>query len=223
MMNPTFLRLISALRPNPRFWLLQGIVVPLVALLGGLYIATEAHAGEFDQVYSDYVVQSDASKAFPQAPSFENPIAMPALEMPAYKVHFSNYEYPTQFFGGSPSDPVKLTAFQKYLSTAVNSYETMAFTNHLEEADYRVEIECTGLLLCSRLQLNVYDVHRNFLASLQLPRKRLINSDENLKAEAQYIAESVNKRLQAFPQGGYGTYREEDKGCPADRLIKKTP
>ena len=67
MMNPTFLRLISALRPNPRFWLLQGIVVPLVALLGGLYIATEAHAGEFDQIYSDYVVQSDASKAFPQA------------------------------------------------------------------------------------------------------------------------------------------------------------
>jgi len=222
MMNPTLLRLISALRPNPRFWLWQGVMVPLVALLGGLYIATEAHASDVDQVYSDYVVPSDASK-LPQSPSTQHPITMPALEMPAYKVHFSNYEYPTQFFGGSPSDPVKLTAFQKYLSTAVNSYDTMAFTNHLEEADYRVEIECAGILLCSRLQLNVYDVHRNFLASLQLPRKGLINSDENLKAEAQYIAESVNKRLQAFPQGGYGSYREEAKGCPADRLIKKTP
>ncbi len=223
MMNPTFLRLISALRPNPRFWLWQGVMVPLVALLGGLYIATEAHASEFDQVYSDYVIQSNASKAFPQAPSAQNPIAMPALELPPYKVHFSNYEFPTRFLGGSPSDPVKLTAFQAYLSTAVNSYDTMAFTPHLEEADFRVEIECTGLLLCSRLQLNVYDLHRNFLASLQLPRKRLINSDANLKGEAHHIAESLNKRLQAFPQGGYGNFREKATGCPIDRVIRTKP
>ena len=222
MMNPILLRLISSLRPNPRFWLLQGVMVPLVAALGGLYIATEAHAGDFDQVYNDYVIQSGASKALSPDPSLQNPIAMPALDLPAYKVHFSNYEFPTQFFGGSPSDPVKLTAIQKYLSTAVNNYDTMAFTNHLEEADYRVEIECAGLLLCSRIQLNVYDMHRNFLASMQLPRKHLLNTEENLNAEAKHIAEAVNKRLQAFPQGGYGNYREEAKVCPTDRL-KRTP
>jgi hypothetical protein len=196
----------NALRPNSRFWLIQWLFVPVMSLLGSLYVATEAHAGDFNLNYSDYVIQSNATNQVVNEPTIHTPITLAALASPVYKIHFSNYEFPTRWFAGNPSDPVKLTAFEAYLHEAVNNFEAMKMTPHVEEADYRVEIECAGILLCSRVQLNVYDMHRNFLASMQMPRLHLINSDANLKAEAEQIAEAVNKRVLAFPDGGYGNY-----------------
>lgn len=196
----------NALHPNSRFWLLQWLFVPVMAFLGSLYVVSEVHADDFNLNYSDYVMQSNVANQIVDNSTTHSPITMAALASPVYKIHFSNYEFPTRWFAGNPSDPVKLTAFEAYLHEAVNHFDAMKMTPHVEEADYRVEIECAGVLLCSRIQLNVYDMHRNFLASMQMPRLHLINSDANLKAEAEHIAETVNKRVLAFPEGGYGNY-----------------
>jgi hypothetical protein len=203
----TVARFVGVLRPNQRFWLLQLMVIPLMAVLGAVWIMDSANANDFyagSSSSQDYVSSASA----PSTSAHGGGIAMPAVSAPAYKIHFSNYEFPTVFLGGAPRDGVRLTQFQKNLYTAVNSYDGVQMTNHLEEADYRVEIECAGVLLCSRLQLNIFDMHRNFLASLQLPRRHLVVTDTNLQDEAQSIASAVHKRLMAFPQGGYGTYDE---------------
>lgn len=206
-MTPSFLSFVHALNPNPRFWLLQSLFVPLLALLGSLYITSSVSANEppvteAPAILDDYVLQ---------APSTEHPIAQPAVDASPYQIYFSHYEFPTRFFGGSPSDPTKRTQFQLALHQAVNHYPNMKMTDHLEKANYRVEIECAGLLLCSRVQLNVYDLHRNFLAAMQMPRAHLLTNEYNLRDEARQIAEVVNRRLLAFPQGGYGNYLREPK------------
>jgi ferredoxin len=196
-------RIVTALRPNQRYWLLQLMIVPLIALLGAFWVMDGVKANDFSNTYpsSDYV-------SAPGAPQ-HSPMAMPAVVAPAYRVHFSNYEFPTRLFGGAPRDQAMFTQFQKDLYSAVNSFDGIEMTNHLEDADYRVEIECAGVLLCSRLQLNVFDMHRNYLASLQMPRAHVLVSEANLQDEARMIAGAVHKRLMAFPQGGYGTYTEK--------------
>jgi ferredoxin len=196
-------RIATALRPNQRYWLLQLMIVPIIALLGAFWVMDGVHANEFSSSYpnSDYVGTSGVAK--------HSPVGMAAVAAPAYQIHFSNYEFPTRLFGGAPRDQAMLTQFRKDLYEAVNGFEGLRMTNHLEDADYRVEIECTGVLLCSRLQLNVFDMHRNYLASLQMPRAHLLVSEANLHDEARMIAAAVHKRLMAFPHGGYGTYNEK--------------
>lgn len=201
------------LNPTHCFWLLQWAVVPCLALMGACYVAS-AHAGDFSSkpyaapptsapfAFDKYTPAPEASY-MPKAS-----VAYPAVEMPVYKVHFSHYEFPTRLLWTNPSDPVKETQFQHFLHEATLAYEHLEMTNHLEHAQYRVEVECAGLLACSSLQLNIFDMHRNFLSSVQIPRTHLNASEANLRHDAQHIVSAVNKRIMAFPNGGFGTYKQ---------------
>lgn len=132
--------------------------------------------------------------------------ALPESAMPYVKIYFSTYEFPNRAFGAVPSDAEKKTLFYKYLGWSLQNHGRMALVNNFEKSDYRVELECAGVIHCSQLQLNIYDSFRNYLATVKMPRPKQGTSEESLQLHAEVIATELQKRLMAFNSGGFGTY-----------------
>jgi hypothetical protein len=132
--------------------------------------------------------------------------ALPQSAMPYVKIYFSTYEFPNRGFASVPSDAEKKTLFYKYLGWSLQNHGRMALVNNFEKSDYRVELECAGIIHCSQLQLNIYDSFRNYLATVKMPRPKQGTSEESLQLHAEVIATELQKRLMAFNSGGFGTY-----------------
>ena len=132
--------------------------------------------------------------------------ALPTEAMPYVRIHFSTYEFPNRVFVAGPPDAERSTQFYKFLNHSLQNNGHMALVNDFEKSDYRVELECTGIIHCSELQLNIYDTFRNYLASIKLPRPAVGVSDRSLEKHADVIAQELQKRLMAFNSGWFGAY-----------------
>jgi hypothetical protein len=132
--------------------------------------------------------------------------ALPEAAIPYVRIHFSTYEFPNRGFVAGPPDAERSTQFYKFLNNSLQNNGHMALVNNFEKSDYRVELECTGIIHCSELQLNIYDTFRNYLASIKMPRPAIGVSDRSLQKHADVIAQELQKRLMAFNSGGFGAY-----------------
>ena len=183
-----------------RFALVQALSVGVLALGFAGFIANTTVQAATKKVVTPNKIARTSSFALPQE------------AIPYVRIYFSTYEFPNRgFVSGSP-DAERMTQFYKFLNNSLQNNGHMALVNNFEKSDYRVELECTGIIHCSEIQLNIYDTFRNFLASVKMPRPAVGVSDRSLEKHADVIAQQLQKRLMAFNSGGFGSYDTTKRG-----------
>jgi hypothetical protein len=179
-----------------RFAVVQTLLVGMMALgFASLIASTTVQAASNDD-YSHTPTNMNHHSSF----------ALPQEAIPYVRIHFSTYEFPNRGFVSGPPDAERTTMFYKYLSNSLQNNGHMALVNNFEKSDYRIELECAGIIHCSELQLNIFDTFRNYLASIKMPRPAGGVSDPALQRNADVIARQLQKRLMAFNSGGFGAY-----------------
>jgi hypothetical protein len=177
-----------------RFTIIQALLVSVFSLGFASIIATTT-------------VEAAPKKVItPTKATRTNNFSLPQEAMPYVRIHFSSYEFPNRPLLSGPPDAERTTMFYKFLNHSLENNGHMALVNNFEKSDYRVELECTGIIHCSELQINIYDTFRNYLASIKMPRAAAGVSDNSLQKHADVIAKALQKRLLAFNTGGYGAY-----------------
>ena len=195
--TPSIFTQVTAILTKPfggRFAVVQALLVGVLALGFASLIANTTVQAATKKVTTPTKVKRSSSFALPQE------------AVPYVRIHFSTYEFPNRGFVSGPPDAERTTQFYKFLNNSLQNNGHMALVNHFEKSDYRVELECSGIIHCSELQLNIFDTFRNYLASIKMPRPAVGVSDQSLEKHADLIAQELQKRLMAFNSGGFGTY-----------------
>lgn len=196
-----------------RFWMLQALVLSVLLIWGSYFVLTPAHAGDFNMGYgavegplepspimtNGYVTPTDAS-ALPVTPAI----------CPTVKVHLTNSEFPARPFAQYPTDPIAHTQFTAYLNETLMMNGGLQLINDIQDADYRVELRCTGALHCGQLQVNLFDAKRLFISSVTIPARRAgANTEQRLYSVATAIAQVLHRQIAAHPMGISGTYSKD--------------
>lgn len=122
------------------------------------------------------------------------------------------YLFTTDF----PADPLlqysvpalQETRFWRLLDRDMMATESLSLTADPSKADYRVELQCSGVFNCSRLLVNVKTPDRRLLTSFSLEK---INSHGGLGAPhlekvSRELTQHLDERIRLLPQGGYGYF-----------------
>ncbi|HEY9685943.1 MAG TPA: hypothetical protein V6C52_03105 [Coleofasciculaceae cyanobacterium] len=117
-------------------------------------------------------------------------------------------EFPPNAVIQNPIPPIQETRFWQLLDKEMQATNALALTQNLEEADYRVELRCSGIASCSRLTVDIKNMDRDVLASFTmkdlLPLHGLLGGKHRLHEVAHELTTRVDERLKLLQQGGYG-------------------
>lgn len=133
------------------------------------------------------------------------PLQAFSQEQPRNKIFLFSDDYPSDILFEHPQPPVKETRFWQYLDRAMRERSSMALTENLEEANYRVELRCSGITWCGKVKVYLMSPHRDVLASYSLPGKAMF-FPSNLKLMAKRLTETLDYRISAIEEGGVGNY-----------------
>jgi len=106
-----------------------------------------------------------------------------------------------------PQNPTKKTEFWKEMDRALTTTRNLTITENLEQADYRVNIKCGGIIHCSKLKVYIESPKRDVLASYTLPNiKKVATSDQPkpISNTASRLAATLQEHIDKLQQGGYG-------------------
>ncbi|MDX2085865.1 MAG: hypothetical protein SFZ03_10815 [Candidatus Melainabacteria bacterium] len=133
---------------------------------------------------------------------------------PPVRLYVINPDFPPARFSDYPLPPVEETRFWQLLDTALDKTQTLTLTENIEQADYRVELLCTGITYCSKLQVNVYSPQRDALASYQLKVRRYPWQSFDLARTASVLGSTLTERVALLQQGGVGSFGIEGSALP---------
>lgn len=126
----------------------------------------------------------------------------------ARKVLFINSpDYPSEALAQYPQNPATKTEFWKEMDRAMRTTRNLSITENLEQADYRVNIKCGGLIHCSKLKVYIENPKRDVLASYTLPKvKKTATKDQErpIANTASRLAATLQEHIDKLSQGGYG-------------------
>lgn len=121
-------------------------------------------------------------------------------------IYMLSYEFPPgeESLLETPAAPT--TRFWQLMDKETQTTQDLRLTRNLEEADYRVELRCTGLVHCSKLLVDIKDLDRNVLASFTLKgyKTRGLWGRPNLEKVAHELTRRLDERFDLLGQGGYG-------------------
>lgn len=130
----------------------------------------------------------------------------PAQDGPGRKmIYMFSDDFPPDLFFQHPQPPVRTTRFWQILDKAMNENTDLQLTEDVEEANYRVELMCTGITWCGKVRVDVMTPNRDVLATYSIPGK-LPFLWPNIAVTAQRIASTLDSRIAAIEEGGVGNY-----------------
>ncbi len=105
-----------------------------------------------------------------------------------------------------PSPPVKETRFWQLLDKEMANTSNLTLTENVEEADYRIELRCGGVVNCSKLLVDVKDPHRTVLTSFTIKNvsKFWGLGPAKLPEVAYSLSQKLDERIKLLDKGGYG-------------------
>ncbi len=121
-------------------------------------------------------------------------------------IYIFNPEFPPSVMAQYPTPPLQETRFWQLLDKNFNATGDLALTQNLEDADYQVELRCSGVVNCTRLIVDVKDAKRTQLVSFSFGKYTPYwgLGAPNLPYVAQQLSEKLNEHLKLLNQGGYG-------------------
>ncbi len=134
------------------------------------------------------------------------------------RIYLFTTDFPPASFGQYPSPPIKETRFWQDVDKEMTAGQRLSLTDDPTQADYRVELRCSGILNCSKLVVDLKSPKRDVLATFPIIH---INSyggfgSPNLEKVAKVLNEELIHHIDLLGQGGYGNF-------PANAKIQATP
>lgn len=122
------------------------------------------------------------------------------------RLYFFSTDFPPSLVGQYPSPPTEETRFWQLLDKEMATTDDLRLTADPAEADYRIELRCTGVLNCSRLLVDIKSPTRDVLASFSLRKINRFGAfgAPNLDLVSKELTTRLDERLKLLPQGGYG-------------------
>jgi hypothetical protein len=121
-------------------------------------------------------------------------------------LYLFSLDFPPDIPAQYPIPPIQETRFWRLLDREIQATDSLALTENMEMADYRVELRCSGVLNCSELAVDVKDAQRNVLTSFVIkhiaPFFGLGRPD--LDKVSRRLAIQLDERIKRLDQGGYG-------------------
>jgi hypothetical protein len=124
---------------------------------------------------------------------------------PKSKIFVFSQDFPPDIFFEHPQPPVKETRFWQLLDKNMREHSSMELTENLEDANYRVTLECSGVAWCGKIKVYLMTPHRDVLASYSIPGRPLF-FPPNLGLVAKRLTETLDYRIASIEQGGVGNY-----------------
>lgn len=125
------------------------------------------------------------------------------------------YVFSTEFPGNPtsqyPSPPLQETRFWQLLDREMKLNGNLALTENMEQADYRVDLRCAGIVNCAKLIVDIRSLDRDVLATFPIKNVRPVLGLwgwPNLESVAKKLTVKLDERLRRLEQGGYG-YTEQ--------------
>ncbi len=121
-------------------------------------------------------------------------------------IYISSGDFPPNAVTQIPTPAAAQTRFWQLMDKEVQNTQTLALTESLEQADYRVDLRCAGILNCSQLAVDVKDTDRNVLASFKLKNYSPLwgLAAPNLEKVAHDLTNRLDERIRMLGKGGYG-------------------
>jgi hypothetical protein len=130
-----------------------------------------------------------------------------SVDQPRKIIHLFSKDFPPG--AADVTSPASETRFWQALDKAMKENGSMALTENLEEADYRVELRCSGIFKCTNLRVDVRTPQRDVLTSFVLHGVTPIPhiSVPKLDLVAQNLTTKLDEHFKSLEQGGYGFYK----------------
>jgi hypothetical protein len=114
-------------------------------------------------------------------------------------------DFPPDILFEHPIPPVKETRFWQLVDQSMRNKSSLELTESLEDANYRVELECAGIVWCTKVRVNLMTPNRDVLATYSIPGRPMM-LPPNLSLFAKRLTETLDYRVAAIEQGGLGNY-----------------
>jgi len=121
-------------------------------------------------------------------------------------IYLFSQDFPPDPILQYPSPPIKEARFWKLMDLEMKATPDLSLTNDMQQADYRVELRCTGVLYCSNLAVDIKDMNRNELGSFKIKKTApwLGLKPIPLERIARELTLMLDERIKHFPEGDYG-------------------
>ncbi|MBX2860589.1 MAG: hypothetical protein KTR14_05105 [Vampirovibrio sp.] len=121
------------------------------------------------------------------------------------KIFLYNQDYPTNdALMRFPRPADENTKFLGYLGHEFQTTNWLSLTETTEEADYRVDIKCAGIIYCTKLRVYVKSPDRAILSSYTLDIKK-----KPVEIVASDLANTLASRISKVEQGYTGDYETD--------------
>jgi len=143
-----------------------------------------------------------AGSAFDRASAQDTP-----ADVERKVIYLFNQDYPPAGIVQHPTHPVSLTKFWQVLDKQMRESRSLALSESLEDADYRVEIKCAGITHCSKLRVYIKSPQRDVLSAFTLHKVKaglFTPSAELMDNVASRLAQRLQESIDALEEGGYG-------------------
>ena len=172
----------------------------LLALLAAtVTIGPALSQNDGDLPPADPGIQAPASE--PVAP----PVDAPAVAPPRKVVYLYSLDFPPDIYATNPIPALHETDFWRLMDKEMAQTPDLALTENLEEADYRVELRCSGIISCTHLVVDIKNPQRDVLASFTMKKMRpSLFGKPNLPIVAKNLTAKIDERINAMNKGDYG-------------------
>lgn len=121
-------------------------------------------------------------------------------------LHLFSTDFPPNGMAQYPSPPAKETRFWQLLDREMARTADLTLTDNVEQADYRIELRCGGVLNCSKLLVDVKTPDRIVLTSFKLKNYSSFwgLGAPRLEQVAHDLSQTLEQRIKLLDQGGYG-------------------
>jgi hypothetical protein len=121
-------------------------------------------------------------------------------------IYLFSTEFPPSLLTQYPTPPIQETKFWQILDKNISETQDLSLTQNLEDADYQVELRCSGILNCTRLVVDVKDSKRMLLTSFNVTNYSTYFGfgRPDLNLVSQRLTQKLDEHLKLLGQGGYG-------------------
>lgn len=146
---------------------------------------------------------AESEPADPGIPGIQSAEDTPTQEKTV--LYLYNPEYPPTEAVQYPPSAERVTRFWQLLDKEFASTD-LTLTSNIEEADYRVELKCTGVPYCTRLRVYILTPQRDVLSSYSIGAGRmfLVAGTPMISRVAARLSETLQEHIDLLGKGGFG-------------------
>ncbi|MEM0952060.1 MAG: hypothetical protein AAGI66_07970 [Cyanobacteria bacterium P01_H01_bin.74] len=127
----------------------------------------------------------------------------------ARKVYVFSSDFPPGGLINYPASSQKQSAFWGDLNQAFLNTPRLMLTNAVEDADYRVELRCSGIVNCKHLTVDLKSAKRVALTAFRLKDIRNWFGDPDYSLVSTRLVEVLNQKIAQVERGGFVTVTDE--------------